>query len=53
MMSDRAAADLNDPADVVRAIYTGLEAGEAEVLADEATVRVRAALSQPFPSPSS
>jgi hypothetical protein len=47
MMSGRGVENLNDPADVVRDIYTGLEAGVAEVLADELTVRVRASLSQP------
>ncbi len=47
MMSGRGVEDLNDPADVVRDIYAGLEAGVAEVLADELTVRVRASLSQP------
>jgi NAD(P)-dependent dehydrogenase (short-subunit alcohol dehydrogenase family) len=47
MMSGRGVEILNDPADVVRDIYTGLEAGVAEVLADELTVRVRASLSQP------
>ena len=47
MMSGRTAQDLNDPADVVRDIYAGLEAGAAEVLADELTIRVRASLSQP------
>lgn len=39
--------DKNDPADVVRAIYAGLEAGAAEVLADETTRQVRAGLSAP------
>ena len=47
MMSGRGVENLNDPADVVRDIYAGLEAGVAEVLADELTVRVRASLSQP------
>jgi len=47
MMSGRGVENLNAPADVVRDIYTGLEAGVAEVLADELTVRVRASLSQP------
>ena len=35
----------NDPADIVRAGYDGLEAGEHEVLADERSVAVKAALS--------
>lgn len=37
----------NDPADVVRAVLDGLERGDDEVLADETTRRVRAALSSP------
>jgi NAD(P)-dependent dehydrogenase (short-subunit alcohol dehydrogenase family) len=37
-----------DPADIVAAIYDGLEAGEHEVLADETSRSVRAALSQPL-----
>lgn len=49
MMSGRDVDDLNDPADVVRDIYAGLEAGLPEVLADDLTVRVRAGLSQPIP----
>jgi NAD(P)-dependent dehydrogenase (short-subunit alcohol dehydrogenase family) len=40
-------AGMNDPAQVVRAIYAGLENGAAEVLVDETTRRVRAALSAP------
>jgi hypothetical protein len=35
----------NDPADVVRTTLDGLEAGEIEILADENTVQVKAALS--------
>jgi NAD(P)-dependent dehydrogenase (short-subunit alcohol dehydrogenase family) len=35
----------NDPADVVRAALDGLEAGEVEILADQDTVQVKAALS--------
>ncbi|GAA2984812.1 SDR family oxidoreductase [Streptosporangium longisporum] len=35
----------NDPADVVRTALDGLEAGEIEILADENTVQVKAALS--------
>jgi NAD(P)-dependent dehydrogenase (short-subunit alcohol dehydrogenase family) len=34
----------NDPADVVRAAYEGLEAGEYEVLADDLSVNVKAGL---------
>lgn len=41
-------AVLNDPAEVVRAIYAGLEDGAAEVLVDETTRQVRAALSAPL-----
>ena len=37
--------DKNDPADVVRAALDGLEAGEVEILADQDTVQVKAALS--------
>ncbi|WP_336723643.1 SDR family oxidoreductase [Cellulosimicrobium cellulans] len=37
----------NDPADVVRAVLDGLERGDDEVLADDTTRRVRAALSSP------
>jgi NAD(P)-dependent dehydrogenase (short-subunit alcohol dehydrogenase family) len=35
----------NDPADVVRTALDGLEAGALEILADESTVQVKAALS--------
>ena len=35
----------NDPADVVRTALDGLEAGAIEILADEDTVQVKAALS--------
>lgn len=41
--------DKADPADIVAAIYDGLEAGELEVLADETTRQVKAALSLPIP----
>jgi NAD(P)-dependent dehydrogenase (short-subunit alcohol dehydrogenase family) len=37
-----------DPADVVRAAFDGLEAGEFEVLADETSVNVKSALSAPL-----
>lgn len=48
-MNDGLAVErMNDPADVVRAIYDGLEAGEAEVLADEITRQVRAGLGRPL-----
>jgi NAD(P)-dependent dehydrogenase (short-subunit alcohol dehydrogenase family) len=38
----------NDPRDIVAAIYDGLEAGDLEVLADETSRRVKAALSSPL-----
>ena len=41
-------APKNDPADVVRAAYAGLEAGEYEVLADEASARVKQGLAAPI-----
>lgn len=41
-------APKGDPADVVAAIYDGLEAGEHEVLADETSRLVRSALSAPL-----
>jgi NAD(P)-dependent dehydrogenase (short-subunit alcohol dehydrogenase family) len=37
--------DKNDPADVVRTALDGLEAGAIEILADEGTIQVKAALS--------
>ncbi len=40
--------DKNDPADVVAAAYDGLEAGEHEVLADEASRQVKAGLAAPL-----
>jgi hypothetical protein len=40
--------DMNDPADVVRAIYDGLEANADEVLADETTRQVRAGMALPI-----
>lgn len=42
--------DKADPADIVAAILDGLEAGEHEVLADDTSRRVRAALSAPLPA---
>ncbi|MDQ0618408.1 SDR family oxidoreductase [Arthrobacter globiformis] len=47
-MSQQVREDANDPADVVREILDGVEAGEDEVLADETTRRVRAGLSGPI-----
>lgn len=41
-------ADKNDPADVVRDAYDGLEAGELEVLADDVSVAVKAGLAGPI-----
>ncbi len=41
-------AAMNDPAEVVGAIYAGLEGGAAEVLVDETTRKARAALSAPL-----
>ncbi|RFA06938.1 short-chain dehydrogenase [Subtercola boreus] len=41
-------APMNDPADVVRAAYDGLEAGELEVLADELSASVKAGLAGPI-----
>jgi NAD(P)-dependent dehydrogenase (short-subunit alcohol dehydrogenase family) len=38
-------AEKNDPADIVRLAYDGLEAGEYEVLADELSATVKAGLS--------
>jgi NAD(P)-dependent dehydrogenase (short-subunit alcohol dehydrogenase family) len=37
-----------DPADIVRAIYDGLEAGELEVLADDASRQVKSTLIHPI-----
>lgn len=37
-----------DPADLVRTVFDGLEAGEYEVLADETSVQLKAALSAPI-----
>lgn len=41
-------ADKNDPADVVRDAYLGLEAGDLEVLADEVSAQVKAGLAGPI-----
>jgi len=43
--SDR--SNMNHPADVVSAVYNALEAGEHELLVDEMTKNVHAALAQP------
>jgi len=37
-----------DPADLVRIVFDGLEAGQYEVLADETSVQLKAALSAPI-----
>jgi NAD(P)-dependent dehydrogenase (short-subunit alcohol dehydrogenase family) len=41
-------AEMNDPADVVRSAYDGIEAGELEVLADDLSVRVKQGLAAPI-----
>lgn len=41
-------APKNDPADVVRAAYDGIEAGEYEILADEVSRNVKAGLAGPI-----
>ncbi|TIH33575.1 SDR family oxidoreductase [Subtercola vilae] len=41
-------APMNDPADVVRAAYDGLEAGELEVLADQLSADVKSGLAGPI-----
>ena len=41
-------APKNDPADVVRAAYDGLESGATEVLADDLSVSVKALLAEPI-----
>ncbi|NYF09168.1 NAD(P)-dependent dehydrogenase (short-subunit alcohol dehydrogenase family) [Leifsonia sp. AK011] len=47
-MVTNVAAPKNDPADVVRQAYDGLELGEYEVLADEASARVKQGLAAPI-----
>ncbi len=47
-MTKDVTAPKEDPADIVAAIYDGLEAGEHEVLADETSRRVKGALSAPL-----
>jgi hypothetical protein len=47
-MTRNITADKADPADIVAAIYDGLEAGEHEVLADATSRRVKSALSSPL-----
>jgi NAD(P)-dependent dehydrogenase (short-subunit alcohol dehydrogenase family) len=46
-MTARITEEKNDPADVVRAAYDGLEAGAHEVLADDVSRRVKAGLAAP------
>jgi NAD(P)-dependent dehydrogenase (short-subunit alcohol dehydrogenase family) len=43
--------DKEDPRDIVAAIYDGLEAGDYEVLADDASRRIRQNLPQPLTAP--
>jgi hypothetical protein len=43
--------DKADPRDIVAAIYDGLEAGEAEILADDTSRWVKQQLSQPLAAP--
>lgn len=40
-------AEKNDPADVIRDAYDGLEAGRLEVLADDVSIQVKAGLAAP------
>ena len=47
-MTANVTAPKGDPSDVVAAIYDGLEAGAHEVLADETSRQLRAALSGPL-----
>jgi NAD(P)-dependent dehydrogenase (short-subunit alcohol dehydrogenase family) len=47
-MTKNVTAPKADPADIVAAIYDGLEAGEHEVLADETSRQVKSALSAPL-----
>jgi len=47
-MTANVTAPKNDPADVVRDAYAGLEAGEFEVLADELSRNVKAGLAGPI-----
>jgi Short-chain dehydrogenases of various substrate specificities len=46
-MVEHVAAEKNDPADIVARIWDGVETGELEVLADDASREVKAALSAP------
>ena len=47
MQAGNDTSGMNKPADVVASIFDALEAGENEVLVDEMTTKVHAALSQP------
>lgn len=47
-MASHLTVEKTDPAEIVAAIYAGLEDGELEVLADETTRQVKAALSLPI-----
>ncbi|WP_182379370.1 SDR family oxidoreductase [Nocardioides sp. WS12] len=46
-MAEHADGPKMEPADLVHAVYAAIEAGEYEVIADEVTAGVKAALSQP------
>jgi NAD(P)-dependent dehydrogenase (short-subunit alcohol dehydrogenase family) len=48
MTARRTDVDKADPRDIVAAIYDGLEAGEAEVLADDTSRQIKQNLSQPL-----
>jgi len=48
MTALRTDVDKADPRDIVAAIYHGLEAGEAEVLADDTSRQIKLYLSQPL-----
>lgn len=47
-MASQVDAAKNDPADVVRAAYDGIEAGEFEVLADDLSAKVKQGLAAPI-----
>jgi hypothetical protein len=47
-MAAHAAGPKTQPADLVRTVFAGVEAGEYEVLADEASAQVKAGLSAPI-----
>jgi NAD(P)-dependent dehydrogenase (short-subunit alcohol dehydrogenase family) len=47
-MASHVDADKNDPADVARIAYDGIEAGDFEILADDLSVRVKQGLAAPI-----